>query len=332
MSRRRAATTLDRMGGATPAAAVSLAAIALALSAGGCTEDFPPFNRLDSLRVLAIQSEPAAPLTGQTATLTPLVFTPIADPSLTYQWSWCPAPGPAASGRRCLITEDELAALLGPGVPFPPFDLGAAPTAMLEAGLPPALLAAVCGGAVANVPRPNCAGGFPVQVSLTVRTDTDQVDAVVTARWRFDEATQAPNTNPSVDSLTATLAGGQAQPITDTLVDDTITIPRDVETEIDAVVAREASETYDGLDDADIPATLRERLFITWFVETGHTDDTRTSYIPDATPFEDMLRNAWAPEADRLYPRDDARLFVVLHDNRGGVGWRSGIVRLEPNP
>jgi hypothetical protein len=329
MSRRTTVT-----GGAGSArAATSLAALALALGAGGgCAEDFPPFNRLDSLRVLAIRSEPAAPLAGQTATLTPLVFTPTDDPSLTYQWSWCPAPGPAAGGYRCLITEDELAALLGPGIPFPPFDLGTAPTANLEAGLRPDWLAAVCSGTVPDIPRPNCAGGFPLQVSLTVKTDTDQVDAVVTARWRFDEASQGPNANPSVDGLTATLAGGQAQAITDVLDADTVTFPRDADTVLDAVVAREASETYDGLDDAGLPATLHERMFISWFVETGDTEDIHTGYIPDSTPFEDMLKNVWTPAPHRLYPRGDARLFVVVHDNRGGVGWRSGIVRLEPTP
>jgi hypothetical protein len=329
MSRRTTATRGARSAGA----AASLAALALALGAGGgCSEDFPPYNRLDSLRVLAIQSEPAAPMAGETATLTPLVFTPTADPSLTYQWSWCPAPGPAESGRRCLITEDELAALLGPGVPFPPFDLGAGPTAMLEAGLSPELLTAICSGAIPNLPPPNCVGGFPLQVSLMVRTDTDRVDAVVTARWRFDEASQAPNANPSVDGLTGTLAGGQAQPITDVFDADTVTFPRGAEAVIGAVVAPEASETYDGPDDAGLPATLRERLFITWFIETGDTENTHTSYIPDRTPFAEMLKNVWTPAAVRLYPRGDARLFVVLHDNRGGVAWRSGFVRLEPTP
>jgi hypothetical protein len=312
--------------------AATLAALAVGALGSGCADDFPPYNRVDSLRVLAIQSEPAAPLVGETATLTPLVFTQAVDPSLMYRWRWCPVPGPAASGYRCLITEEELAAILGPDVSFPPFDLGAAPTAMLKAGLPPELLAAVCGGMVPGVPQPNCAGGFPVQVALTVETDTDRVDAVVTVRWRFDEESQAPNANPTVDGLTATLAGGAPQPLTDLLAADTIALPRRSETAIDAVVAPEASETYEGLDDDGRPATLRERLFITWFVETGDTVDSHTSYLPGSTPFEKMLKNGWKPAERRLYSRDDARLFVVLHDSRGGVGWRSGIVRLEPTP
>jgi hypothetical protein len=313
--------------------AAIMGSLVLALAAGaGCAEDFPPYNRIDSLRVLAIQSEPAAPLTGETATFTPLVFTPTDDPSLTYQWSWCPAPGPSSSGYRCLMTEEELAAALGPGIPFPPFDLGAGPTAMLENALPPELLAAVCAGAVPNVPKPNCTGGFPAQVALTVRTDTDQVDAVVTARWRFDAATQAENANPTVEGLNATLPGGQPQAITDVLDAYTVTLPRDVETALDVVVAPEASETFEGIDETGMPGTLRERLFIGWFIETGDTDEMHTSYVPDLVPFEDLLKNGWTPAESRLYPRGDARLFIVLHDNRGGVGWRSGIVRLEPTP
>lgn len=307
--------------------ALAFAAVVLALAAG-CSDDFAPYNRIESLRVLAIQSEPAAPLVGETATFTPLVFTPTAAPSLTYRWSWCPVPGLAADKFRCLITEAELAAALGPDVSFPPFDLGTAPTATLLAGLPAELLAAVCRGAIPNVPSPNCAEGFPLQVALTVKTDTDQVDSVVTARWRFDAATQAPNANPTVHGLTATL-GGLPRPITDALTADSPTLPRKSETPLGAVALPEASENYEGFDDDGKPATLRERLYFTWFVETGDTTESHSSYYPDRTPFADLLKNGWTPAERRLYPRDEARVIVVLHDSRGGVGWRGGVVRLE---
>jgi hypothetical protein len=105
-----------------------------------------------------------------------------------------------------------------------------------------------------------------------------------------------------------------------------------VGTDIKALASQEASESYRGLDDDDQPADLRERLFITWFIETGDTDNTRTSYLPERTPFETMLNNLWSPEESRLYAPNQARIYVVLHDNRGGVGWRSGIVNLEPTP
>jgi len=234
-------------------------------------------------------------------------------------------------GYPCLITEEELAAALGPGISFPSFDLGTGPTATLAAGLSPAFLAAVCKGMVPSIPPPNCTGGFPVQVRLTVRTDTDAVDTVVTAHWRFDEATQPPNANPSVDGLTAT-SSGTVRALAAVPDGDTVTLPRQIETPVGAVVAPETSETYDGLDDDGHPATLRERLFITWFVETGDVKDEHTSYLPDRTSFADLLKNTWKPAKSDLYPRSEARFYVVLHDNRGGIGWQSGVVRLGTTP
>lgn len=307
--------------------------LALAGAGSGCTQDFPPFNRLESLRVLGIQAEPAAPLTGESTTLTPLVHTPGDATALTYQWSWCPAPGPSEQGYRCLITEEELAAALGGGGMLPPFDLGTNPTATLQNALPPEALAAICGGLVPGVPSPNCAGGYPIQVRLDVTNESETVQSVVTVKMRFDGATQAANANPTISGITAVLNGGEPIPVTEILDGDTVTLPRKKATRLVLSVPAEDSETFAGLDETGQPKSdLRERLFITWFVETGSTDDPRTSYIPDRTPLEDMLKNTWSPAESRLYAGNTARLYVVIHDSRGGLGWRSGIVQLEPNP
>jgi hypothetical protein len=306
-------------------------AVLAAAGGGACTQDFPPFNRLDSLRVLAIQAEPAAPLTGETTTLTPLIFTPGDPADVTYRWSWCPAPGPAEQGYKCLITEEELTAALG-GATLPSFYRGESPTATLENALPAAALAAICGGTVPGLPAPNCSGGFPVQIALDVTQGGETVQSVVTVKMRFDGATQAPNANPKIDDLTA-FRDGTWHSIPTTAVDDTFALPRDAATRLKAVVVPEASEIYDGLDETDKPAQgLHERLYLTWFIESGDTDNARTSFIFDRTPFETMLNNTWTPAVSRLYPDNTARLYVVIHDSRGGVGWRSGIVQLEPTP
>src|ERR1041384_3667431 len=176
-----------------------MAAALAAAGAGGGTQDFPPFNRLHSLRALATQAEPAAPLTGETTTLTPLVFTPGDPAEVKYRWSWCPAPGPAEQAYKCLIDDaEQLSAALG-GVPLPSFDRGDGPPATLENALPPEALAAICGGMVPGVPKPNCAGGFPVQIALDVTQGDETVQSVVTVKMRFDGATQASNANPSID-------------------------------------------------------------------------------------------------------------------------------------
>jgi hypothetical protein len=77
---------------------------------------------------------------------------------------------------------------------------------------------------------------------------------------------------------------------------------------------------------------LHERLFITWFIESGDTDNMRTSFIFERTDFDKMRRNTWTPAVSRLYAPDTSRIYVVLHDNRGGVSWRAGKVNLEPTP
>jgi hypothetical protein len=249
--------------------AALLAGVVLAVGAGGaCTQEFPPFNRLDSLRVLGIQAEPAAPLTGETTTLTPLIFTPGDPAGVTYRWSWCPAPGPAEQGYKCLVTEEDLAAALG-GATLPSFDRGTDPTATLENALPPQALAAICGGMVPGLPKPNCSGGFPVQIALDVTQGDETVQSVVTVKMRFDGATQAPNANPKIDGLAA-FRQGVPHAIPETMVDDSFALPRDTETRVRADVLAETSEIYDGLDETDKPAQgLHERLFMTWFIETG---------------------------------------------------------------
>jgi hypothetical protein len=318
--------------------ALLLAVVALG-PVTGCRPDFPPFNRVTSLRVLAIQSDPPTPATGETATLSALVFNPTDDPTLTYSWSWCPFPGPSGQGHQCLITEAEanaLAVQLGQGTPLPSFDLGTDPTAMLSNAIDSGILATLCAGIPGAPQKPNCADGFPIQVSLTVKTEgtgaEHQVDAVVTMHWWFLTDTSS-NANPSIDKLTATI-GGVTSELTEPATIDTITLPRDVKTPIDAsVTLATAAQVYDGLDDDMNPATgLRERLFLTWFVETGGTEDTRTSFIDGITPPEDLGKNGWYPALSKDYAKSDARIFVVIHDNRGGVNWRSGVVHLESTP
>jgi hypothetical protein len=49
-------------------------------------------------------------------------------------------------------------------------------------------------------------------------------------------------------------------------------------------------------------------------------------------PLERALTNKWEPASTKDYPRDTARVVVVIRDHRGGVGWRSAIVRLGETP
>jgi len=314
------------------AAALSFV-LAASLGATACRPDFAPYNRLSALRVLGIQSEPPTPFTGEATTLSALVFTPTPDPSLTYKWSWCPVAAPAADGYRCLVEEQQLDGYLAQAglPPLPPFDLGAGDTALFTNSLDPAVLMAACAGLLPNEPSAvtvDCTAGFPAQIALTVTTDTDTVTAVQTLKLRFDPTTPA-NTNPTIDALTATV-GGVTLAIDDS---GAVTLPRDVETPVATAVAETAAEVYpDGTDAQGAPVTSTERLFTTWFVESGGTHDTRTSFISGSTSFPDLLKNTLTPATVKDYPGSTARIFTVIHDNRGGVSWRGGIVNLEAGP
>jgi hypothetical protein len=296
----------------------------------GCSADFDPYNRLNSLRVLAVRSDPPTPGPGETATLSALVYTPQPGTAVSYTWSWCPFPGSASDGYPCQVTAEQAAMLAGAGVTLPPFDLGSASTAQLTHAIDPAILARLCAGLPGVPELPDCEGGFPVQVRLVVSGGGDSITTVRQLRLRFDPATM-PNTNPHIDGLTAAI-GGADQPIGDV---PTLTLPRDEETVIRAQVPLEVSEAYRGKDDDDQPADLRERLVLSWFIESGDTDNPQTSFIQTKTtmiPLERATRAKWTPAKTKDYAAGTSRLIVVIRDNRGGVAWRSGIVNLGATP
>jgi hypothetical protein len=300
-----------------------LALLAPALAAG-CGADFDPYNRLTKLRVLAIRSEPPAPAAGETAILTPLLYIPDGDPPVAFQWSWCPAPGSASEGYPCLVTAAELAQ---GGASVPPFELGSGATAAFMHTVDPALLQGLCGGIPGALDKPDCAGGFPVQVKLTLTSASAQVTTVLTLRLRFDPS-DPPNRNPRVDGLEAMLEAGP-QPIGD---EPAVVLPRQTNTTVRAAVPEEDAERYPGLDAAGDPAEVRERLTLSWFVESGDLDDGRTGFIEGVTDFATAVTTRWKPASEKDYPRDASRIVVVVRDNRGGVAWRTGAVRLGAAP
>ena len=299
-----------------------------ALVATGCGNDFVPFNRLVSLRVLAIQSEPVAPLTGEEATLTPLVYTPPGGAEVSYQWSWCPFPGGANDGYPCLVTEEEVRELAGAAADsIPPFDLGGEPTALFDNSIEPDLLELLCEGTTEVPSLVNCEGGFPVQLRLTVRAGEQEVVTVRTLRLRFDPESE-PNQNPAVGGLAAVIGEDEVELGAEPVVD----VPRGEETTIRARVDDAEAERYTGSDDDGEPVGARERLIFTWFIESGDTSDERTVFIDDAVALADASEVEWEPDREDDYPSQVSALILVLRDDREGVSWRRVAAGLEDSP
>jgi hypothetical protein len=314
---------MSRSSSACFAARALFAAGALSLLCA-CERPFNPYNRLTGFRVLALIADPPTPAPGETSTLSALAYLPGAGvgtalPGLVYAWSLCLDPGSADAGFPCAA----------------PLDLGSDATATFVHAIDPTILAQACAGAGA-MPAPfDCEGGFPAQIKLTVtstRGVADTIVAVSDIRLRFDAATSA-NLRPTVDALAVVKDGVDVALATpDSGGDPVITLARNAESAIKAVVPAAASESYLGRNDDLQPALVHERLTFTWFVETGTTEQEHTGYLEGAGTLARNLTNKWTPGLSKDFPGNRAHLIVVARDNRGGVGWRAGLVGLEPLP
>jgi hypothetical protein len=213
---------------------------------------------------------------------------------------------------------------------LPSLDLGTAETAKLRVTLPRELLMQLCtvpmGAQMAAMARgfgsipPRCNGGFPVQIKLVAKTDKATVTAVRTLRLELEGGDR--HANPAVAGLAARIEGDERT------LDDTVVLPRLRQNKLVARAAEGASEPYTERDDLGNPMPSRERLWFTWFVETGDTKYERTSFIEGMTTLEQFQENEWRPAQEKDFPGEIARVFVVVHDNRGGVGWKGTTVKL----
>lgn len=285
----------------------------------GCAGDpMAPFGRLTSLRVLAIQSDPVSPGPDETTTLTPLLFVPEDQEQPELEWSWCPFAGPESEGYPCMVGEEDFAELGAEGIDLelPPLDLGTGPTATLTNGLPPMVLAALCAGPNGEAAGLACPTGFPVQIRLHAHNDDDDVVAVRDLYLRFDDS-QPPNSPPELPGVEMKV-GGDWVPVDDAFDEP---VRRDKPNEFRALVTEDQAESYPVTDATGATTTERERLILSWFVETGWTKSGHTTFIEGVAPIEILNENEWFPEREEDYERDTAEMVLVLRDSREGVAW-----------
>ena len=306
----------------------ALGGLATLALAGACnTSDFPEVTRLDRLRILAVRAEPVNPAEDTSTVLEPLVYTNSGQAS-TFAWSWCPILGFSADGFECPLAQadlDALATQLGLDEPPPPLELGTDPTQSWKNVFPAATLATICAQGVNGFDL-DCDGGFPVRFKVTISNDGTSVIATTVVRLPIDAAPS--NVNPSIAGIQAILDG---QPVA---IDESAaaTIPRLEETELRAVVDPAQSESYPALTVDGKPTTLKERLIVSWFSEQGDISTPITAFIDGKTDLADALENTIQPLTTEDDPADQARLILVLRDNRGGVSWTTGVAKLGAQP
>ena len=303
-----------------------LAPAALAVTAACNGSDFTPVSRLDKFRVLAIRAEPVNPIQGESTALETLVYTTPEQSAAasTYAWTWCPILGNSADGYTCPFTDADVAMLatqLGATEAPPPlaFSSDAQPT--FKNVFPAASLATVCANGFGDF-KLDCENGYPIRVKVTVTNGTES--AVATAVVRLPVDATPSNKNPVIDGVDALLAGG-TQTIDEA---GTVELPRLVTTVLHAKVDMAQSEAFMGFDDDHKPATVNERLVLSWYSEMGDLDSTQTAYVANKSEFVRLTDNDFEPKTKDDDPADTSRVIVVLRDNRGGVSWTTGVVKL----
>jgi hypothetical protein len=296
----------------------------------GCSNDFAPYSQLDRLRILAVASEPAMPLPGESATLSALTFAPNQE-SATYHWTWCPVTASAASGYTCPLDQpmaDQIfAGALEPGAPLPNLDLGDGPTAVFTNPFPIPALAGLCSSGVSFQgfsQKFDCDDGFPISVVLDVATSATSLRAGFVLRL---PAADPPviNQNPGVLglSLAGILLEGAAS----------IAVRPGQKVDLQAQIPIESIETRP-IPPAEGPPGLRlERLTTSWFADAGRIDKARTVFVDGIATLDQMSHNLWtAPKAEDWPASGVVQFQVVLRDDRGGEGWLVRQVRLEQAP
>jgi len=309
------------------------------LTACNIKEDREEFNELDRLRVMAVQVEPAQVPLGETATLRALVYDP-AGRDITYEWSWCPVRNGSGDGFSCALPEDELQEVwdaLGTRMELPPYDLGDGESAEFDNVFAPDMVAGLCQVLIGEQTADErailaCLLGLDISVQVVVRAGGDEL--VVLRTVELADADVDPedlNHNPEVSAeLEVSLRDDEDASL------DADTLIRGEVHKLIAMATEDQAETFlpEKRDGLDAPTARRETLFMEWFItagqmeegdEEGPRDDDdggggrTTTYVDGGDFAEDLLENYW--DIRKSETARSARLFMVLHDERGGVGW-----------
>lgn len=269
-----------------PRLAPALAAPLLALTLGGCAQDFLPESYLDDLRVLSIAASPTELGPNESVTLTPTVYAPPGDPVASATWTFCPLTLGSAGSFACALPACEV-----PVTAKPDGTVTQDPTA----------LALDCLGKLAASPPP---GFEPGQVPDTIETtfkltvtsqSGDERTALKRVTLHTRAAPAARNQPPVISAVEldgAPAAGGA-------------TIAAGGKVRLTVRIDPSSIETYqDGNG-----RTVQEAVAVWFYATAGRLDDPRGSAPVAET---DLV-------AKELLASDTtATIYVVARDLRGG--------------
>ena len=308
-------------------------ALLFLLAGTSCADDFAPYSRLDRLRVLAIQSEPAMPMPGTVASLSALTFAPNGEiPAM--RWSWCPVQAKASESYACPLDEAGAVQVFAQALDataagvLPSFDLGTNASALFANPFSTDALFALC---TYGIDSPllsrsiDCDDGYPVTVVLDVATASDSLRAGFVLRLPVGSVPEI-NNNPAIAGLSL----GEA-PLGDPLT--SVRLSADQAASLTIQVTAAVAEVRSIPPAEGGPGTRLERLTASWFASSGEIEHARTSFIDGTASLEEMSQNRFTAPAIEDWPADGVTDFaVVLRDDRGGSAWITRKVILERVP
>jgi hypothetical protein len=277
-------------------------AILLLLILGACTPDFDEVWEVQDLRILAIQAEPPevlisldAPTIPQVA-IQPLVVDPTLPQDASLEWELWACP------EEEELCKDEATRELVHRQSSPLSEIGASFTPSREL-LTRALELDPFGGL----------GGVPILLDLRVEGPTHTALGIKRVVYGLpDPPEKTANRNPDVAEVTA-----DGQPIQEPLhvEPDQVTtlLPRPAADAREAYVVR----TFEGST-----RELEEFLSYRYYTTAGELSHAITGGKPNAFVDDAKVTDV---SADWTAPplQQQATIWIVVHDDRGGVGWSS---------
>lgn len=285
--------------------------LVLLLLLGGCDEDerAEPYQ-VEELRVLAIRAEPPESTDSTPVTFDALVVEGSGD--LTYAWRLCPFAGPAELGYPCLADE-----IPEKDIELIPEDLR--PCILGETASTPSFEATPCSFDTYEFILEAAAKeqGFPLDLSpetgleMSVRLQvTDETGRTVDAIKGFAvTGSESPNSNPVLSGVVVQEEPELEPESGDVWEEDEILV-------IDLEEAPILQVTYDPasaelVSSEESVEAVPEELLFSWYATSGVFERGRTA--------PDLMDNEFRPDGD-MASADD-RIWVVVRDGRGGIGW-----------
>jgi hypothetical protein len=285
----------------------------IVLLATSCTPDFDKVWQVKDLRILAIRAEPPEVIQPEGTTfpavhVDALVVDPLAPPDALFDWKLYAC---TAEEVRCDAAQRQVLVKEG--------------RSRLDQIAVDLVLDAASYQAAKDADPLQGFGGVPVMVELQVSRDGYSARGIKRLVYgRPVPAEKTPNANPVINQVTVDQVV-VPQPWTVTIGQKVKLLPSPTAT---------AKEKYWVATFTGGKRELEEYLSYSFFTTAGELSDATTGGkpIPFVTNAKiDDLSSDWTPKA---LPEgiDSAVIWIVVHDDRGGVGWVALPAGLAPGP